>query len=240
VTAATVLQLSDTHLTAQLGGPVNGLDPDARLEVVLAAVRRSGLRPDLVVLTGDNADDASQPACERLRHAVTTLGAPVLAVAGNHDDPAIVADVFGAGHQAEVGAWRVVTFDSSRPGQIHGTLDVPAAIARLDALDARQTVVAVHHPPRSRSTHPWFRLDGADALLEGLTARPHVRAVITGHVHDAFSFSGPGGLALLGCPSTLMAISHAGTDMEIGSKGPTGARILTLDGDDLSTELLIA
>ncbi len=228
---ATVLQLSDTHLTATPGGPVSGADPDARLAAVLGAWTALRQRADLVVVSGDDADDASAAAYARLKRVLEPLEAPILALAGNHDRPEDVAAAFGGSTTAEVGAWRIVGLDSSRPEQVHGTVDVAAAWAVLDALDDRPTVVAIHHPPQSRSSHPWFRLDGALDLLEGLGARRHVRAVISGHVHEVFDFVGPGGVALLGCPSTLGAIAHDGPHYEHRADGTTGARVLYLHDD---------
>jgi Icc protein len=238
--AATVLQLSDTHLRETPNDPVSGFDPDRRLAVVLDAwaVREEPL--DLVLLTGDDADDASASGLARLHAAVDALGAPVFAIPGNHDDPARVADEFGGAAATSVDGWRIVGLDSSVPGQIAGAIDVPAAMAVVDE-DGGPAIVAIHHPPRSRSTHPWFQLDGAEELLEELGSRSHVRALVSGHLHDAFELSGPGGLPLLGCPSTLMAIAHDGDQMQIGADAPTGARILRLaDDGTLSSEVLEA
>jgi Icc protein len=237
---ATVLQLSDTHLTATPGGPVSGADPDRRLAAVLRAWSDLGEQADLVVVSGDDADDASAEAYARLAAVLQPLGAPILALAGNHDVPEGVAAAFGGAATAEVGAWRIVGLDSSRPEQVHGTVDVPAALRLLDALDDRPTVVGIHHPPRSRSTHAWFRLDGAEDLLEGLARRPHVRAVISGHVHEPFDFEGPGGLSLLGCPSTLGSISHHGAHYEHNPRGTTGARALYLHDDGTFGSTIVA
>jgi len=237
---AVVLQLSDTHLRAEPGPGADGRDPDERLATVLAAWSAVGERPDLVVLSGDNADDASAGGCRRLQQAVAALGAPVLAVPGNHDDPAVVAEVIGGPRVAEVGAWQVVGIDTSRPGQVHGTVDVDALCATLDGLDRRPTLLVQHHPPRSRSTHPVFQLDGAGDQLGALAARPHVRVLASGHLHDAFELAGPGGLGLLGCPSTLLAIAHHGDEMEMGADAPTGGRVLRLaDDGSWSAELLV-
>lgn len=227
----TVLQLSDVHLTAKPGGPVSGADPDRRLAAVLGAWAALDQQADLVVVSGDDADDASAAAYARLATALEPLDAPILALAGNHDVPEAVAAAFGGATTAEVGVWRIVGLDSSRPQQVHGTVDVPAALAVLDGLDDRPTVVGIHHPPLSRSSHPWFRLEGAPELLDGLGARSHVRAVISGHVHDVFDFEGPGGTALLGCPATLGAIAHDGAHYEHRADGITGARVLYLDDD---------
>jgi Icc protein len=235
----TVLQLSDTHLTDDPSGQVNGRDPEARLRAVLAAWSADGRRADLVVLTGDNADDGSVAACHRLADLLAGLGAPVMAVAGNHDLAGSVTTVFGPDTEAEVGAWRVVGLATERPGQVHGTLDAGAALRRLDDLDVRPTVVALHHPPVTTSTNPMFQLDGADELLAGLAARPHVRTVISGHLHEAFSFTGDGGLALLGAPSTLYGIRHEGDTYRLSADSPTGARVLTLDDDGTCTSELL-
>ena len=237
----TVVQLSDTHLVADPNGVVSGRKTQDRLVSVLAAVRERVARPDLVLLTGDNADDASIEACRRLRDTVSELGAPQFAIAGNHDLAAPVAATFGGAGHTEVGAWRIVGLDSAVPGQIAGRVDAEAALDRIDALDGRPTIVAVHHPPRSNSTHHWFVLDGAEALLEGLADRPHVVAVVSGHVHEAFELAGPRQLRLLGAPSTFVAFRHRGDEFEIGDVGPTGARLLHLHDDaSLTTELIEA
>lgn len=238
---AIVLQLSDTHFTESPEGRIHDLDPAARLERVLSAWDSYGLRPDLVLLTGDNADDGSLAACRRLAAAVEKLGGPVFAVAGNHDGADRVTAVFGPVGEIEVGAWRVVGLASEIPGRTEGAVDVAAALARLDRLDTRPTMLAVHHPPVGTSTHPWFQLGGASELLEGLAARPHVRAVVSGHLHEAFERSGPAGLSLLGSPSTLYPLRHDGDQWEIAPDGITGARFLRLfDDGSLESEVVQA
>lgn len=239
---ATVLHLSDTHLTDVPGRLVMDVDPDARLGAVLDAWARTGRRADLIVHTGDHSDDELPGGPLRLAAALAPLGAPVLAVCGNHDLPSAVRAAFGAAHSAEVDGWRVVGLESSVPSEVHGWIDAEVAMDLLDSYDTRPTIVALHHPPRCRSTNPWFRLEGADELLAGLAARPHVRALLSGHLHDACEPAASPGLQLLNGPSVLAAIAHDGDDMVINAPGaPTGARILHLHDDGtLTHELLLA
>ena len=154
----------------------------------------------------------------------------MLAIGGNHDDVGNVHDVFGADDTAEVGAWRVVGVESSIPGEIHGAVDVDELTRRLDALDDRPTVIAIHHPPRSPSTHPMFRLIGAEEMLTALSARPHVRAVVSGHLHEAFDRMA-GDVHLWGGPSAYYAIEHSGDEHHVAADGIVGAQLLTLDDD---------
>jgi Icc protein len=224
---ATVLQISDTHLRAEPNTPVDK-NPDASLSATIDAVRDADA--DLVILTGDLADDGSTAALERLQEAVGKLGSPMLAIGGNHDDVDNVRTVFGAADNVEVGAWRVVGVDSVIPGEIHGAVDVGDLTDRLDRLDDRPTMIAIHHPPRSPSTHPMFQLIGAEQMLAVLRERPHVRAVVSGHLHDAFDRT-DGLLQLYGAPSSYYAIQHSGSDLREDDDGLVGAQILTL-GDD--------
>lgn len=238
---ATVLQLSDTHLRADASERVHERDPDARLATVLAAWVATGERADAVLLTGDLADDGTAAPLERIAAAVAPLDCPVLAIPGNHDGPEAVAALWGASDVLPVDGWHIVGVDTTIPGEVHGAVEVAAVTAALDGLDDRPVLLVLHHPPLSRSTGPMFRLEGAPELLESLAARPKVRAVVAGHLHDAVVLSAPSGLPVLGAPSTLMGITHMGDDMEIDPAAPIGARVLHLEADgSFTTEILEA
>jgi 3',5'-cyclic-AMP phosphodiesterase len=224
---ATVLQISDTHLRAEPNTPADP-NPDSTLLSTIEAVR--DVRPDLVLLTGDLADDGSLAALRRVRELADELLAPILAVGGNHDDIDNVHAVFGADDIAEVGSWRVLAVESSIPGEDHGSVDVSELTRRLDRLDDRPTLIAVHHPPRSPSTHPMFQLIGANEMLAAFHDRRHVRAVVSGHLHEAFDYL-EGDLQLCGGPSSYYAIEHTGEVYRLHVAGIVGAQLLTL-GDD--------
>jgi 3',5'-cyclic-AMP phosphodiesterase len=224
---ATVLQISDTHLRAEPNTPAHR-DPDAALSATINAVRH--VPADLVLLTGDLSDDGSVAALHRLRSIVGTLSPAVLAIAGNHDDPDNVHAVFGLTDTVDLGAWRVLGVESVIPGEDHGSVDVDSLIRRLDQLDARPTLLAIHHPPRSPSTNPMFQLVGADEMLAALQDRPHVRAVVSGHLHEAFERR-EGDVQLLGSPSSYYAIEHMDAEYQLVADGLVGAQVLTL-GDD--------
>jgi Icc protein len=228
VSMAIVLHLSDLHLSAAPHTPVSGADPDDGLALTLALV--ADVRPDLVLLTGDISEDGSVASYERVAAAVDNLGAPVLALAGNHDEPVALASVLPTPTEVVVGAWQVVVVDTAAPDRVHGEVDTAAIAARLDALEARPTLVAQHHPPRSPSTNEWFALVGADAFLAALAARAHVAAVVSGHLHDPFTYR-HAQLQLVGAPSTFYALAHDGEAYHAPPTGLVGAQLLHL-GDD--------
>jgi Icc protein len=231
-----LLQLSDIHF-ADRSAPVNGRDPAGRLRAVLAATHPESSLVDALVLTGDLTDDGSRSGCRDLAAVLAPLGLPILAVPGNHDDPRAVRDTFGPG-VLEIGGWRIIGIDSTRPDQIHGTVDVTAEMSRLDGYDRRPTALAMHHPPVTPSTYAWFQLDGAAELRAAVARRPHVKALFTGHLHHPFE-ARIGDATLFGCPSSLIAFRHEGDQVVIGGADTTGARLNTLHNDGSVTSIVI-
>ena len=228
-----LLHVSDTHLRSGAAGTSDhhpGVDPAARLDIVLEAVARAGEPADVAVHSGDITDDFSLAAASAVRDRLASAAATVIAVPGNHDDPAVVATAFGPAH-AEVHGWRILGVDSTVRDEVAGSVVAAEVSAVLDAHEPVPTVLVMHHPPRSGSTHPWFVLDGAAALLDGLAARPHVRALLTGHTL-------PGGLRLLGAPSTYYALAHDGPAMSLPESG-CGARIVELHEDGSVTTSVV-
>lgn len=200
----TLLHISDTHLLA--GNPPLGgrYDTAANLRRALAAAEATGIRPAAIVFTGDLTDLGEPEAYRALREAVEPfaerLGAPVVWVAGNHDErPALRRELLDATPtEAPVtGVWdldglRLVALDSTVPGWHHGDLDT----AQLDWLREvlatpapLGTILALHHPPLP-SHIPFFdilELRDQGRFAE-VIAGTDVRAILAGHLH--FSTSG--------------------------------------------------
>jgi len=82
----TVAQITDSHLRSDPGAGDYSADEMLSRAVALVA----DASPDVLLLTGDIADDGSTEAYERVAQAVSVLGVPVLATAGNHDIPSDV------------------------------------------------------------------------------------------------------------------------------------------------------
>lgn len=220
---ALVIQISDTHLKA------DDPRPERRVAAIVDQLAE-GDRPDLVLLTGDLADDATVEGCRRLRTLVEPLGAPLVALAGNHDAPDPVTEAFGAPGAVELGPWSIVPIDTWVAGATAGAVDVASAGTALDAHEGRPTLVAMHHPPSSPSAHPWFALEGGEAFLDLVAARPWVRAVVSGHLHLDFDRV-ERGVRILGAPSTFYALDHDGAEFAYAPEGTVGAVRLELDAD---------
>lgn len=195
----TLIHLSDPHLLdrgARLGGR---FDVDTNLSRTLAAVESAAEHPDAIVITGDLADLGEPDAYRRLKAAVEPvaerLGAPVIWVAGNHDErPALREHLLGMAPTEEpvTGVWdlrglRVVALDTTVPGWHHGEIgDVQLAwLAEVLAEPAEYgTLLAMHHPPVP-SHIPFFDILELrrQAELAAVLAGTDVRGILAGHLH---------------------------------------------------------
>ncbi len=195
----TLVQLTDLHLVADGEESPTGVDTAAVLHDALRAIEDAGIRPAALVLTGDLTEHGRAAQYRRLRAiiepAAARLGAPLVYVAGNHDDRAALREHLldeppsaePLDHTVRVGDLRIIVLDSTVPGHPHGAL-APEQLHRLRAELAEPapagTVLALHHPPLPSAAPlaasiPLLRRDDlADAI-----AGTDVRLVLAGHTH---------------------------------------------------------
>ncbi|MFG1869299.1 metallophosphoesterase family protein [Micromonospora arborensis] len=201
-----ILHLSDTHLNS----------PDVDASAALARILHDARfvpEMDLVVVSGDIADDGSAEGCAGVREQVGRFcaerGIPHVYCTGNHDTREAFAAALGSGHLAadgtDIGATmagasgeraavssvaglRVITLDSLVPGEVHGHLD-PAQLAWLrDVLAepaAAGTVLVLHHPPIAVPTSPIMDAVGLRNAgdLADAVQGTDVQAILCGHFH---------------------------------------------------------
>jgi len=199
--------------------------------------------PDLVLLTGDVSEDASPASYARVADSLGTIGAPVLALPGNHDDPEVMKKYFRAGpwgcpRAVELGQWQLVALDSTLAGKISGTFS-HQALERFDACmrgsKAKYILVALHHQPVPVDA-PWidrYALENPELFLNCIDREKRVRCVAWGHVHHAFS-SERKGVKFMGAPSSAANSLPASPKFTLDLAGPS-CRWLEL-GEDGSVE----
>lgn len=195
----TIVHIADTHLRAGNALLGDRFDTERTLMETMAQVERLGVRPDAIVFAGDLTEDGEPEAYARLREIVEPvaqrLGAPVVWVAGNHDErPEMRRELLGLSPTEEpvdavwdLGGLRLIALDTSVPGWHHGDL-TPAQLDWLRRELATPaplgTVLVMHHPPIP--THLTFfdilELRDQPALAEVLRGSD-VRAILAGHLH---------------------------------------------------------
>ncbi len=240
---ATIVQISDTHLLADPRARLHGHCPQRNLDAVLRALREEP-PPDLLLASGDLVHDESEAGYRRLDRALSALAPRVLALPGNHDDPATMTRAMLHAQVLQsvaIDNWRIVALNSHVPDRAGGRLPA-SALHELDQQlesDDRFAVIAVHHPPVALGS-AWIDalgLANGDDLLRLLDGHAQVRALLFGHAHQSFDRR-RGHYRLLCAPSTWRQFRpHSRTFAE--DHRPPGYRIVRLGADGTLTSRVV-
>lgn len=233
-----ITHFTDPHLFGGAGESLRGMATLPALQATLTHARASGWPPDAVLVTGDIVQH--DPA--GYRHFVRLfggLGVPVLCLPGNHDSPshmrrALSGRPFIVGGHVDIKDWRIVLLDSHVADAAHGWLDeaqlqlLEESLATAGPLHA---LVCLHHHPVPVGSR-WLDTVGlrnAEAFWERIDRHPRVRAVVFGHVHQAYDAERRA-VRLLATPSTGAQFLPEAEDFALDER-PPGYRTLTLDGE---------
>ncbi len=243
-----VLQITDTHLYAEPGATLLGVNTLDSFHAVIDAFRDAAWEPDLVLATGDLVHDASPTGYRGLAKLLNHFERPVLCLPGNHDDPPVMRQHLSLGNVStpqvqDIGAWRFVMLDSVIPGEVGGHLRESELQCLREALHEpeRPTLVCLHHQPVPVGSH-WIDtmgLDNPEEFMEIIEQAPAVRGVLWGHVHQRYD-GVHNHVRLMASPSTCVQFSSNSDDFAIDEL-PPGFRLLALTPDGtIHTQVLRA
>lgn len=195
--ARVIAQISDVHI----GGPNPGSGD--RFSEAIAAINSMSRQPDLVLITGDLTHSGEPTEWAEFRERIAPLRARWDAVRGNHDRP---IDAYAGHRTLDLDDLHVVLTDTS--SDQFAEADAAWLDADLAAHAGRPTAIAIHHPPFE--TGIWWMdcvgLRGADRFEAVVRRHPHVRHVMSGHVHRPITTTWAGCLVTV-CPSTSVAVA---------------------------------
>ena len=235
---STVVQLTDSHLFAQLDGSLMGVKTQKSLEHVINLVQVEQKQIDLLLCTGDISQDGSLISYQRFADMAGTLKAPMRWLAGNHDERLALQQVCAQTDRLQpvydLDAWRIIVLDSSVPHQVYGSL----AQDQLDILEQalctateRHVLIALHHHPLAINSQ-WMDkigLHNPEQLLSIINRYNSIKAVVWGHVHQEVD-QDKDGVRWLATPSTCIQFTERSDDFAVSDEAP-GYRWLRLYDD---------
>ncbi|WES31532.1 phosphodiesterase [Varunaivibrio sulfuroxidans] len=198
-----IAQISDLHLRTD-GHKLKGIvDSVGALDAVVRHLNALEPRPDVVLATGDLANKAHVQDYETLEAMLRTLSMAFYVIPGNHDDRAMMRDVFakdgyfppdGKFLHYTVEDWpvRMIALDTKADRRDGGEM-CPERLAWLDARLGEQpdrpTVVFMHHPPFKTGIGFMDKqhFDGAEDFEALIRRHPQVERIVAGHLHRTIS-----------------------------------------------------
>jgi 3',5'-cyclic-AMP phosphodiesterase len=214
-----VAQITDLHLGFDPGNPDE--DNRKRLDRTLATLANLTPRPDLLLATGDIADNGDDAVSyRRFGEAIAGLPFPVWPAMGNHDSRGTfvaefpntpLADGF-IQYAIEDFPVRILVLDTLEVGRHGGGFCETRAAwlrERLAEAPGRPTLIVLHHPPIATGLS-WMTENPEAAWVVRLKriveANPNIVAMVAGHLHRPV-VTRWAGTTLAICPSTAPLVA---------------------------------
>lgn len=201
-----IAQISDLHLSKH-----DKTSFDKFLAVLDLALT---YQPDLLLLTGDLVNDGTSGIYDWLFTTLKKTNIPFLCMAGNHDVTKEIGHDLPFDESTLVAlmpdkrlidrhrlmihtpntTWQLLAISSAVGGQAYGNVSQDSLQFLSDHLQApHPTIIALHHHalPVGSAWIDKLMLNNADELWQCLRPHSHLRAVLSGHVHQAHAISAP-------------------------------------------------
>ncbi|MDO6443895.1 3',5'-cyclic-AMP phosphodiesterase [Marinobacter sp. 2_MG-2023] len=223
-----VLQLTDPHLMSSADGALLGVNTRDSLDAVIAEVLRSHGQPDLILATGDLAQDGSEDAYRDFGDRLAAFSCDSAWIAGNHDHATrlnTIAANYGADHRHIVqGGWQFIMLDSSVPGKVFGELaesELEFLAQTLEQHPCLPALVTLHHHPVDIGAE-WMKeigLRNREEFWKVVDRFPQVKIVLWGHVHQTHEQQ-RNGVQLLATPSTCIQFTSGSRKFSVEDQAP--------------------
>ncbi len=244
-----ITQITDTHLYGKPSGTLLKMNTNETLNHVIELVKAKEKDIDLVLATGDIAQDASEKAYGNFLETVAKLNAPFRWIPGNHDNVTVMdrmAEGTDANEKtAQLNNWLIVLLDSSILGQVHGKLaktEINFLTSVLRAAEKDESIdhclITLHHNP-VQGNSAWMKdigLENSKAFFDIIKTSNKTKCVLYGHIHQELDFEHEG-VRCLCTPSTCIQFKPEVTSFSLDRVNP-GYRSLRLFADgSIETEV---
>ncbi len=242
-----ILHLTDLHLHTDTAYQLMGVNTRQSLLSVLKHSQSGNSAPDLILITGDLAQDESAQAYLQLIAIFETLEIPVFVLPGNHDNATLMQQLLNTEwistrQQILLPGWQIVMLDSSIENSNAGRLNDSQLQLLQQYLDEHphlHTLIGVHHQPVPVGS-PWLdtmKIENGDAFMTMILHYPQVKAVLWGHVHQEFSHQIQH-IQLLASPASCRQFLPAAVEYTIDpTKGAGYRELLLLEDGTMQTQV---
>ena len=240
-----IIQISDLHLYTSEKSLMNmgvysaPFSTEESFQRVYNAISQRDTPADVMIVSGDIAEEPCIKTYRRLAPQLSALGMPYYCIAGNHDRPDYIRRYLNTADYLDKGQWRIIFLDTSKAGFPDGHLS-SEQLAKLEHYlqTDRHILITMHHHPIPVQSQ-WMdelRLQEADRFLALIEQYPQVKGVAFGHIHQAFDQT-LNNIRYLGTVSTCIQFHPHQKKMLFSNEAP-GYREIDLQ-DDGSIETTI-
>ncbi|MFO0427653.1 MAG: metallophosphoesterase [Planctomyces sp.] len=246
-----ILQITDLHVFADPEAQLKGIPTRKTLQDVVQYIVEKQFEFDFLVITGDHTHDELPQSYQAVRSILAPWHSRLFQVPGNHDDRAVLRDVFADRMNADsceekinfafdAGKWLCLGLDTHLPGEVAGQIDesqITWIRKQIAGSPEASVVLFMHHPPVVLNSIWMDRigLNGRELLTDLIRNEPRIRLVCCGHVHHESTRTVTQSVVVT-TPSTGIQFVPEG-DTATFERAAPGFRLIELRDDNFMTRV---
>lgn len=234
-----ILQLTDLHILAGQDATLLGIDTAYYFRAVLALAFARQQTFDLILLTGDLAQDPVIESYQYILKSLATYPVPCVCLPGNHDDYALMQRILNTERincrkQVFLDHWQIICLNSQIPGEEGGRLSSEELFFLDDCLRRhpdKHALVTVHHHclPTNSVWMDTMMIENSNEFLAIINQHPQAKAIVCGHIHQVMD-NQTKNVRVWGTPSTCFQFKPESEKFGLDDASPA-YRHLQLYGD---------
>lgn len=190
--------MTDPHLFADKKSQLLGVNTYDSFTTVLSAIQQTAFDFEFVLTTGDLVQDSSLEGYRTFSEQIQMLKKPVFWIPGNHDYQPHMVEVLNQyapqisplKHIIINNQWQILMLDSQVLNVPHGYLNqyqLDWLLAKLERYPDLYSIIVLHHhiAPTHSAWLDQHNLRNTSELLTCLEQHQQIKAIISGHIHQA-------------------------------------------------------
>lgn len=214
-----ILHISDLHLRGDGKLSFQAADTLTQLQHTVEYLKNLEQKPDMIMVTGDLADNGSEKAYQIIKDGFEAIDLPIYIVPGNHDKRTLFHQMLGEHCPVKEDIYpficytiddmpiRIIALDTMEQGLHWGVLNEKVANwleAKLDEYPDKPTLVFTHHPPFLTAMgvmdEPFINVEKLNEIL-----RKHKNVKLCcGHMHRGITTKWKGVDVMTAPPISMM------------------------------------
>lgn len=243
-----ILQLTDLHLMSAPDATLLGVNTAHYFHAVLEQALSEQSSIDLILLTGDLAQEACPASYDYLLSYLEQLQIPCLCLPGNHDDVLLMAEILSTNNiscrkQVILGNWQIICLNSQILGATGGFLKAEELGFLQQCLQNHpdhHALVALHHHclPTHSAWMDTMMITNSEDFLAIVSKHKKTKLIVNGHIHQEMDRV-LDGIRILATPSTCFQFTPRSPTFKVDNSAP-GYRAIKLYGNgDIETNVAL-
>jgi Icc protein len=235
-----ILQITDCHILPCLNETFLGINTEHYFLAVLELALAENGPFDLIIITGDLAQNPCQESYQRILKHLEATQTPCICLPGNHDDISLMLQIFNrplvsCRKQMLLGNWQLIFLNSQIKGASGGQLSNQELCLLDECLSKHPdhyALIAVHHHCLETKS-AWMdtmMIENSFELWSIIDKYPKVKIITNGHIHQLMDIEYRG-VRVLGAPSTCFQFKPNNPTFSLDNIASPGYRQITLSSN---------